>query len=369
MALVEITPPATFTSAYRPICWDILNTTVGVVKVQVQHKIDGVLVATTVHLPVLGTTDSFLINGSNIASNFVTYDIADVYRGVNVTFDSEKTYELVVDGLDVTGSSLVQITSTATSIQNIPLQHKDNQNITTLELTDVNSCALSKRPTTSTIYRGEFVPFSFFSNTPSIDLFKLDTYNNGSPVSGVSGGFAERTTNRMVQYVDTSNAFYDAADEIRFQVFTDGSFTTPLSKQYRLRIKENCNDFCEVHFLNCLGSFDSFVFTGDKETKSIVKRKKFSQSINKGFSVSDRGQSVLGTKATKEVILFSRFLNAGESEMLSDLIHSPEVYIIEDDQFCPVVVKDGSFTTNTTSGLIQYKVVLQYSNNKIVACV
>ena len=98
----------------------------------------------------------------------------------------------------------------------------------------------------------------------------------------------------------------------------------------------------------------------------FLKRKSFRGSINKGFDIKDRGASVLGTNSTRDITLYSRFLNDSETLMLTDLINSPEVFIIENNNFIPVVVKDGTYTTKSSKGLIQFKVVLTYSNNKIV---
>jgi hypothetical protein len=368
MAIVENLTPDTISSVYRPIQWTFTEANSSVEKLQVEHRINGQIQATTYHLPRLGGYSVYDVDGANIASNFVTVDSADAYKGTVYTIDSAIEYDLLLKGLDENGATVSTLTSSLTYAQNIPVQHDGNQGLGNSRLVSSSSKLLTRRAAVSTIYRGEFLPTSGLVDNADGVYFKLEKFWNGSFVGDVSGSFDPSYTSekRFLQYIDTNNSYYNNANRIDYQIFFDAGFTIPISLKYTFNIKESCEDDKEVHFMNSLGAMESFTFTGDSIETTATKKQLFKGTISKGWNMKDRGQSVLGVKSVQTIELYSKFLNTAESQMLSDLVDSPLVYIVENNNFIPVIVKDGSFATKTTNGLIQHKVVLQYSNNKII---
>lgn len=91
------------------------------------------------------------------------------------------------------------------------------------------------------------------------------------------------------------------------------------------------------HFLNSLGGFDPFTFTGHRKETVRTKQVPFSKSLGLSFGIGDRGLSTLAVKSQFIREARSDFLNEADRRWLSELFTSPEIFIQEGTDLIPVV--------------------------------
>tara|TARA_R110002020_G_scaffold183360_4_gene379642 strand:- start:3006 stop:4358 length:1353 start_codon:yes stop_codon:yes gene_type:complete len=127
-----------------------------------------------------------------------------------------------------------------------------------------------------------------------------------------------------------------------------------------------------VTWLNSLGAWDYFTFTGKSVEKYDVKKEESKRAIGTFSSTSfsynnwDKGKTIDSANVTKKLTLNSGYLPAEQISYLKNLITSPEVYLIGTDTV-PVVITSNSFTTKTSvndKAKIQYTIKLEYANEE-----
>ncbi len=115
-----------------------------------------------------------------------------------------------------------------------------------------------------------------------------------------------------------------------------------------------CNKGLEVHFMNDLSGFDSFIFDNsiikERSTKGLGARKGLTVDftyLNPGLNQEDYGRFKYNNEDTKEEIkIVSQDLTPNEVQLLTPLIYSPEVYIIENGLVFSVQVLDTVFVVD-----------------------
>jgi hypothetical protein len=198
---------------------------------------------------------------------------------------------------------------------------------------------LSNRPTETYWYSGEPVVLSVF--LPSGQTFARQEKVNGSVQN---------------EYTETGNGnafvfgLLPTADDITFQL--SGSVSGVIGTR---NIKKKCAKY-DTHtlvFLNAFGAFDSYTFIHGKLLNDNEK-KRFEQmrwSLSGGQMVDKVGYSyneaskVYAGKYKEKMQLTSDILSTGEYDWLSELIHSPQVYLLSSttQDFYPVIITDSNY--------------------------
>lgn len=119
-------------------------------------------------------------------------------------------------------------------------------------------------------------------------------------------------------------------------------------------------DLIQIAFLNKFGAFEYMTFALVNKRSIRVNRKKYKKVLNYNYSMGDRGNTIFDMNVTEELTLNSDWLNDDEALMVSDLISSPEVYIIQqypsnsstwtinNVKYLPVIVTTDSYTIKNT---------------------
>lgn len=129
-----------------------------------------------------------------------------------------------------------------------------------------------------------------------------------------------------------------------------------------------------LHFLNKLGNFDSFTFTGASHFTTDIKRKKYEKPAGKyitstsyGFAAKDQGDINFYTELKDTIKLESDWQNEDVFTWLEELVSSPVIF--HDDStygLVPVNITDTKHTRKKriTEKLFNLEISIQYSFNR-----
>jgi len=92
--------------------------------------------------------------------------------------------------------------------------------------------------------------------------------------------------------------------------------------------KSKCNKYdpIQLFWLNPHGGYDSYTFNKKNYIEYDVKRTLWEHRFSDTYTLGERGTTVYKTKATKRSVLNTDYLSGTESQILSQLQQSPEVY-------------------------------------------
>ena len=119
-------------------------------------------------------------------------------------------------------------------------------------------------------------------------------------------------------------------------------------------------DLIQIAFLNKYGAFEYMTFALVNKRTIKVNRKKYKKVLAYNYIMGDRGNTIFDMNVTEELTLNSDWLNDEEALLVSDLISSPEVYIIQqypsnsstwtinNVKYLPVIVTTDSYTIKNT---------------------
>lgn len=113
---------------------------------------------------------------------------------------------------------------------------------------------------------------------------------------------------------------------------------TALSELKRFNVTDYCERYTPVriHFLNKLGSFDSFTFTKISKVNSEIIRKTYRRSRTETISVIDRFKTVSSVTEEEKLLVNSDWITEEQSEWLRELITSPVVFQEIDNTLIPI---------------------------------
>jgi hypothetical protein len=190
------------------------------------------------------------------------------------------------------------------------------------------------------------------TNTPTdIDSLAVITYDSsGAVIQTVvkANSVAQNLTTSRMYKVATSpealnnmtGAFISGAQPVitssvyRYTVQLVDTGGNPASELLNFYLEDDC-DYTQMrlHFLNRLGSFDSFNFNFQSNTTRSVERKTMKYNpypVNSNGLVrshSERSQIQHYVKTQDTIKLRSRYLSEEENDWLKQLIESPEIYL------------------------------------------
>ena len=201
--------------------------------------------------------------------------------------------------------------------------------------------------------------FLSYFNVPNGDSLKMRVNLTGA--GGIIGPDHDTTASVIPEHLlvlnlnhNYINAAYGspvlaASSDYRVALFTSGG-TQRTAWAYVLRMCEPKTPVTTLHFLNRIGGFDTYHFTGPTRKGVALERKTFEQipaissggmvreynSVNKVFA-----DTVIpfNSRHTWTRRLVSGHLNDATHEWLWQLVASPEVYLEEDGYFYPVRIK------------------------------
>jgi hypothetical protein len=114
--------------------------------------------------------------------------------------------------------------------------------------------------------------------------------------------------------------------------------------------KQKCNKYgpVQLFWMNPHGGFDNYTFYKKNYTSYEIARTMWNHRFSNNYVLGERGATVYKTKAVQGIQLNSDILTASESQILSQLEMSPEVYMVYDYlgtvYKIPYVITDTKFT-------------------------
>lgn len=152
--------------------------------------------------------------------------------------------------------------------------------------------------------------------------------------------------------------------------------TSPSSKEYTFNVKWHCGayDNIELYFIDRLGSLVPANFSLQNYRTMNVSRQEYTRYLGNlqgtrwGFDSIERGRTNINTKQITQLVLNSDWLNEAEVNYLRELYSSPSVFIKENGQLWPVIVKTDSFQilTKKNKKNIQIQITIEYANNDVI---
>lgn len=169
---------------------------------------------------------------------------------------------------------------------------------------------------------------------------------------------------------------YDSNVKYAEITFREAGGLLASSQIYNLEFNDNCqgDDEYDIVYQNRLGGFETFRFT-KLPTKSIsISKKEYRQNFlrknnsgNLSETISDRGSQTFFTSTTDEWTLRTDWLNDEETNRLTELVESPQLFLIYDSSFNMFAVNTAitNYEKKTVKKgeLIQFELSLKFSNN------
>lgn len=156
--------------------------------------------------------------------------------------------------------------------------------------------------------------------------------------------------------------------------YLQGGITASETLKYKLRSEcspYNANEWVRVLWLNRQGGFDYFTFTRDVKKSVSITRNEYQKILDWDYSVGDRGRTIFATKAEEVYTIQSNWITDNEAKWLEELMTSPEVYIIGNDDETyysqpstayklPIIITQNSYEVKTTMRDKMFNFVLTY---------
>lgn len=314
----------------------------------------------------VGGSDRFRFNPANLLTSVLSHDIEAVGFSIlqtptdnSITGYSIKFIEEFNDKDGLLQQFATLTISTANAV-NATRQYLDSDQ--TLDefvgdaTPDPTNKFLTNAPLSQKIALAEEVQLSFIFDVPGDARQKWERYKTGDILHDTQTGVGVTpSTFRMTLPVNSS--LFDIAtlpNVTRIVVWIEA--LTGLHEMTEKRTfvldKRPYDNPVRFWFLNKLGGFDSFTFTGHRKETVRSKRTSFQQSLGISFNIKDRGLSTLAVNNQFLREVFSDFLNEEHRIWLTELFTSPEVYIQEGTSLIPIVttttqiqfIRDGKLT-------------------------
>lgn len=139
------------------------------------------------------------------------------------------------------------------------------------------------------------------------------------------------------------------ANKIQVQIFNE-DFDELTEIRYFIRAESSCIEN-QIVWLNKLGGYDSFMFTGGLETSiSAIKETEIEFPFNTNFLSPYPITSYRSINSNKQIKIAHRCANNETAQWLkNELINSADIYIVEDLVYKPVLMQDANVGYNSYS--------------------
>lgn len=150
----------------------------------------------------------------------------------------------------------------------------------------------------------------------------------------------------LIDLLGTASVTFTNVDFYRIFLGYNSSAISHLTR----RIDTQCSPYSNVQlmFLNDVGSYEYWNFDLVSKRTLSVEKTQWKKQLAWDYTVGDRQQSVLSSKANNSYMVNTNWLNEYDYEFLSQLIKSPEAYRIDSqNRYIPIVVTDTKLPPKT----------------------
>jgi hypothetical protein len=195
---------------------------------------------------------------------------------------------------------------------------------------------------------------SSVSPTYSIELKTYDSSNVQIGTYSVNGNFTTNckyfaigTGTRNLKSIHNDNNLFNNVYKYTIQLksSSDGD-----SEVLNYGINYECSLYPDVRlvFLNKMGGYDYWTFDRDNKKTVNINRTEYKKVLMPDYVIGDRGQTPLATDAQYVYTLNSNWVSEYDCQFLEELIHSPNVYIVNSDEsLTPIVITDSNYVIKT----------------------
>jgi hypothetical protein len=143
----------------------------------------------------------------------------------------------------------------------------------------------------------------------------------------------------------TGNAnYFDNVAYYTVRVTTSG-ITNTVSETITFEIVPNClpYDNYRIVFLNRVGGYEYFDFKMNSKKTTQIERTEYGKILDWDYSMGDRGRDILAVKATENFEISTDWVTQNEIEWLEQLLTSPDVYVIRNNELHPIIITDTTY--------------------------
>jgi len=377
MSITITQQPGVVSDAYRPIIYKATSDDGNIVRMIADVKIDGVIKANIDKDPIIGTANEFEFDIQNICQDFLTFNLETISGNDIVNADKSEVkiqldfYEVtqvadvLVTGWEEDGSGSPDISSQEQHAINMTLQHTENQSVS-IYLNDViTKLFMTHAPLTQKIQRTETIQLHFL--TPAtLFRFRVTEFDKDNVIiNTITSGNKSVTDNHAIVLIDASIVL---TNTVRFEVKLLNTSNIQRSETRIFDIDDGCHDTAiRLKWLNQLGGFDSYTFTGKQERVINHKSTSFEKVLSPDFNIEDRGQTHLEIKSNNEFNLWSNVRDAQTIKWLEELLANKiNVWIDDPLGFIPIIILDGSMKTEDTEDPVpQINIKYKFANQLI----
>lgn len=143
--------------------------------------------------------------------------------------------------------------------------------------------------------------------------------------------------------------FSDAAAYYKLIVYSGTASGSPKATLWR-KIECNPSPFPNVRvaYMNRLGSYEYINFNYDSKKTANISRTEYKQVLPWNYTIGMRGSTVLSQKVEESFTLNTNWMSEYDYTYFSDILTSPDVYIIDDNGYkYPILITDSSYDYKT----------------------
>lgn len=376
MALTSISTPSNFDSAYRPCKW-VFDTNVS----NLEAVKFSLLVGATVvnHLTVqhiYGNTDRFSVDFAPFIQDYLTNDIALLTTSGTLIEASGIINTFTVSGVERilsasgTFSDGASLTSSGYKIVNTSLEI--GEVLTGYFVNTDGAKILTNKPSIITT-SGEGEMIGLFNNEEAVKVTITTTDTSGNTASGIVNSIASTS---LISYlgigyqninaytldsgsqplIDANTASYT----VQFETVTTGNTFELISVEVDREYRE---EKVQLAFLNKFGAIDFFTFAAYQNKMADFEYSNANRVVSDYTDKTSFGNFKPSTKEYKSKKIGSRNITYDVVEWLIELIGSPNVWVVENNVFVPIVVNYDSFTYyNSENQIFNVELEFTYSN-------
>lgn len=381
MAINIYREPAETSTPYLPVYFDVSSDAGTITSMISDIYVNGGLVSTIEKQPIIGTTNTFRFEVGEILKKHFTND--NSFSGSNILRESNgSSLNYYIRAFEVFDNGTTFDTSWTESGAGVGyIQSSTNyafdgvmnygQDITDYIVGSTSKFFLTNKPyTNSTI--GLFRP-------NGSKVFRGVQFNLGFLVEQECNVRVLEYASDYTQLVDTSitnltpsnnmaiysfNGDYNANTLYARFVVRDVS-NTRITEEYVFIVDSFCEDATTVYWKNQFGIYEYYVFKGNDKKKASSKQKYNTRRLDYGYSMGDRGQSVRFSTNTEEFELHTDTINEATADWLHEIYQSTDVFIYENNEEIPIIVKGGQqVSTNNETPITKFYFRYVHANPK-----
>jgi len=207
---------------------------------------------------------------------------------------------------------------------------------------------LTESPITRILSENELSALYFLIDIQDI-LVRYSYYENNTFISNTDDVYLEANLKYHNAITINWSGAPANANKMEVQIF-DIAGDTLTEIRYFIRAESTCIEN-QIVWLNKLGGYDSFMFTGGLESSiTAVKETEIENPFNTNFLSPFAITSYRSINSNKEIKIAHRCVNNETAQWLkNELINSADIYIVEDLVYKPVLMQDANVGYNSYS--------------------